>query len=146
MKDASLDRDRAKVLFSGIQIGLPNGQAVSQGQWPHIIMIMNICRNHSLSPKNGSKCLKLVKMGLKKWNTNFRLESFHREKITALTYSVFSDIFHLNKLKVVFHLLFNFWAMVNNHHIYLSSIYFIIIFLSIYFHTIFRQGNIPLRE
>lgn len=111
------------------------------------IWSLHICRNHSLSPKNGSKCLKLVlQMGLKKWNTNFRLESFHREKITALTYSVFSDIFHLNKLKVVFHLLFNFWAMVNNHHIYLSSIYFIIIFLSIYFHTIFRQGNIPLRE
>ena len=42
LKDASLDRDRAKVLFSGIQIGLPNGQAVSQGQWPHIIMIMNM--------------------------------------------------------------------------------------------------------
>ena len=112
------------------------------------IWSLRICRNHSLSPKNGSKCLKLVlQMGLKKWNTNyFRLESFHREKITALTYSVFSDIFHLNKLKVVFHLLFNFWAMVNNHHIYLSSIYFIIIFLSIYFHTIFRQANIPLRE
>lgn len=103
------------------------------------IWSLHICRNHSLSPKNGSKCLKLVlQMGLKKWNTTGK---FPPGKDYCPDVQGFFGHFPLEQTKS--RVSFTFQLLGNGKQSpYPSSIYFIIIFLSIYYHTIFRQGNI----
>ena len=60
-----------------------------------------ICTNQFHTPRNDREGLKLVlKMALKKWNTNFRLEYSVREKRTTFSdVPLLPEIFHLERHK-----------------------------------------------
>jgi len=72
-------------------------------------LALAICTNQSHLPKNDGESLKLVsKMGLKEWNTNFRLE--HSDWETGLPFQTFRFFLKFSTgttRKVVFHFLSN---------------------------------------